>query len=254
MSYREVIEQRLRFLEIGQATVGSLRPFKESLESEIDDLLGRFYAHVMQEPELQPLFPDEETIARARKAQRRYWLDYLFAKSFDEAHFEQAEQIATAHLRAGLELSWYVGGYCYVLNQFVAIARSSNGSDTETLCREIQALNKIVFLDMATVTDMYLEAKNETMRELLRRATIFAEDMTVLSKELEKSQLDLQAKVDSAAASAEIAECTAELSTRVRNLSARLEKFHFGDRLYAEHHRNAKSFVARMRRFVDKHF
>ncbi len=231
-----------------------MKPFKRSLETQIDDLLDRFYAHLLQEPRLQAFFPDEKTIARARKAQRRYWLDYLFAETFGEAHFKQAEQIAKAHLGAGLELSWYMGGYCYVLNQFLAVARASEGIDTETLCKEIQALNKLVFLDMATVTDIYLEAKNKTMRELLRRATIFAEDMTALTEELEESQRGLQARVDAAAVGGEIAEGSAELSLRVRNLSARLEKFHFGDRLYAEPQRNAKGFVAHMRQFVDKHF
>jgi hypothetical protein len=239
MPYREVIEQRLRFLEVGPATADYMRKLKRSLETEIDDILDRFYAHLLQEPKLQRLFPDEETVARARAAQKRYWLDYLFASTFGKEHFEQAEKTAGAHLRGGLELSWYMGGYCYVLNQLVALARSCDGSDPDTLCREIQELNKLVFLDMATVTDMYLEAKNETMRELLRRATVFAEDMTALSEELADAQRDLETKLDSAAAGPELRESAARLSARVENLAARLEDFRFGDRLHTTHHRNA---------------
>lgn len=252
MPYKAVTERRLRFLEVDQTTFESLQRIKQLLDTEIDNLLDKFYAHILQEPELQSLFPDEETVARARQAQKRYWLRHLFAKKFDHAQLEQAEQIAKAHLRIGLGPSWYISGYGYLLNQFVELACLCHRNDTDKIPAVIQALNKLVFLDMNTVLDMYLEAKNATMRDLLLRATTFAEDMTALSKDLENAEQDLQAKVNSAAKSAEIAESVAQLSTRVGKLTSRLEMFQYGDRLLIVPHPRAKGFVARMRQFIDK--
>ena len=253
MPYKAVTEERLRFLEVDQTTFESLRQIKDSIDTEIDSLLERFYDHILREPELKSLFPDRETVARAREAQKRYWLQSLFAYRFDQAHLERAEQIANAHLRIGLSPSWYMGAYCYMLNQFVELACLCHKNDVDKLSAAIQALNKLVFLDMNTVLDMYLEAKDETMRGLLQRATVFAEDVRALCKNVDSARGELQATVDAAAESAEISRSVAQLSLHVNNLAARLEKFEHDDRLSTVHHQGQKGFVARLRRFIDDH-
>jgi hypothetical protein len=257
MPYQAVMAQRLRLLEIDESTVASLGRIKQSLDVEFDRLLDGFYAHLLRQPELRAMFSDNETMARAREAQKRYWLTHLFAKHFDAEQFEQAEKIAQAHLRIGLEPSWYMSGYCYMLNQFVELACASHKNDTVNTAATIQAVNKLVFLDMNTVIDMYLEAKNATMRDVLRRATVFGEDMTAISAELENAQRDLQQQVDSAAPGTEIARCMARLSTGVAGVASRLRKFKTEDRLSTTLHQRqqdlgAKGFGARVRRLFNK--
>ena len=247
MPYRAVMAQRLRFLEIDESTVASLGPIKQSLDAEFDQLLDRFYAHILKQPELHAMFSDKETMARARAAQKRYWLTHLFAKQFDAGQFEQAEKIAQAHLRIGLEPSWYMSGYCYMLNQFVELACSCHKNDSVNASATIQAVNKLVFLDMNTVIDKYLEAKNATMREVLRRATVFGEDMAAISAELENAQRDLQQKVDSAAPSTEIARCVARLSISAAGVASRLRKFQTEDRLSTTLHQRRQGLRAWVR-------
>jgi hemoglobin-like flavoprotein len=252
MPYRAVMAQRLRFLEIDESTVASLGPIKQSLDADFDQLLDRFYVHILKQPELRAMFSNKETMARAREAQKRYWLTHLFAKHFDAGQFEQAEKIAQAHLRIGLEPSWYMSGYCYMLNQFVELACSFHENDTANAAATIRALNKLVFLDMNTVIDMYLEAKNATMRDVLRRATVFGEDMTAISAELKNAQRDLQQKVDSAAPSTEIAKCVARLSIGVEAVASRLKKLQFEDRLSTTLHQRRQGLRARVRRLFNK--
>jgi hypothetical protein len=105
---------------------------------------------------------------------------------------------------------------------------------------------------MTIVTGIYLEAKNASMRELLRRATIFAEDMTALSGGVEAAHQDLQAKVDSSAERTEVAASVTALSERVKELTSRLDKFRTVDRLETTHHRVSEGWIARARRFVDE--
>ncbi|MDH4259632.1 MAG: protoglobin domain-containing protein [Gammaproteobacteria bacterium] len=250
MPYREVTEQRLRFLEVDEKTFDSLQRVKQSLDTEFDTLLDKFYAHILQEPELQSLFPNRETMARARQAQKQYWLTHLFAKKVDHRLLEQAEQVAIAHLRIGLSPSWYMSAYCYMLNQFVELAHVTHEGDPGKAALAVKALNKLVFLDMNTVLDMYFEAKNASMRDLLFRATTFSEDATGLVSELENAQQDLQGKIDAGAESAEISASATRLSSHVKTLASRLEKFHTSDRLSTAHHELEEGFTARLRRLI----
>jgi methyl-accepting chemotaxis protein len=125
MPHHEAAERQLRFLEIDQTTIDSLQQLKDSLEAGIEEHLDEFYAHILEQPELRSLFSDKESIARARASQGRYWLKHMFAKRFDRGQFEQAEEIASAHLRVGLEPSWYMSSYCWMLNRFVEQSRAS---------------------------------------------------------------------------------------------------------------------------------
>lgn len=248
MSYRAVIEQRLRFMEVDQSTVASLERVKQSLDTEFDELLDKFYAHLLKQPELRALLSNRETMARAREAQKNYWLTHMFAKQFDQEQFAKAERIATAHLRIGLEPSWYMSGYCFMLNQFVALACRCHANDTKSASAAIQALNKLVFLDMNTVIDMYLEAKNATMREVLHRATVFTEEMTSLVNALQNAQQSLQTKAAAGATGAQVTKEVTHLSGHVANLVSRLKKFHSEDRLTSALHLDAKGFWAWVRR------
>ena len=254
MPYKKVTEQQLRFLEVDRSTFESLEQIKRSLETDFDSLMDRFYARILQVPELKLLFQDKETAARARDAQKRYWQRYFFASKFDQGQLEQAEQIAQAHLRIGLAPSWYMGGYCIMLNEFVKVACECHKNDVDKLSSAVQALNKLVFLDMNTVIDMYLESKNATMRDMLLRATTFTEDVTELCKQIAYAQQDLQAQLSPAVESAGITESVAQLSTRVRNLASRLDRFQDVDRLSTAHHREAKGFVSLVRQFVKSIF
>jgi len=253
MPYKDVTEKRLRFLEIDQSTFESLQPIKQLLDTEIDSLMGKFYTHLLQEPELKELFQNEETVGRAREAQKQYWLGQLFVSKFDGKQLEQAEQIAKAHLRIGLPPTWYISGYGYMLNQFVELACLCYRNEPNKLTAAIQSLNKLVFLDMNTVLDMYFAAKDTTMKDLLLRATNFADDMSALSKDMDAAQRELQAKVESDASNSEIKKSVEQLSLRAEKLTSRLEKFQYKDKLHAvENERRAMSFMARARRFLHK--
>ena len=57
---------------------------KPDLDSRehIEQFVDRFYARIMDEPELKELFPDDESMARARQAQTNHWLETLLTGDF----------------------------------------------------------------------------------------------------------------------------------------------------------------------------
>jgi methyl-accepting chemotaxis protein len=102
-----------------------------------------------------------------------------------------------------------------------------------------------VLLDVDLVTHCYLEAKNESMRQVLRRATQFAADVAELGNGLSDASRKVQ---DSAALLAgteptanspggelqELLDQVAALAEQSRAIEDRIGELQFGDRLYIE--------------------
>jgi uncharacterized protein YoxC len=184
MPNTEMIEERLRFLEIDQEVIKELHNARQFLEPELDRMLEEFYSHLLDEPQIRRIFADDNAIKRARAAQKDHWLQTLFSGKFKSAYFDRAERIGRAHARVGLTPNWYIGGYSKMLVQFIqhiSVAAEKEGRDASPL---IEALCKAVLLDLDLVIHCYLEAKDKSMLEILERATKFTSDMDQLNTEL----------------------------------------------------------------------
>ena len=246
MPHTQMLEGRLRFLQIDDDTLAELRNAKNLLEPAMDRMLDRFYSHILGEKELKSLFADQESIDRARAAQKEHWLNTLFEGMYDNAYFEKAAQIGRAHARVGLSPNWYIGGYCQMLGQFIDLISAEYAESNKSTASIIQAVCKIVFLDMDVVIHCYLDAKDSSMREILRRATHFTADVTELTRDLGTTSTQINTTAESLSQEAKDSAGQASIADQVETLLAqaellnlqtaqlneRLEELQFGDRLY----------------------
>ena len=253
MPHTQMIAERLRFLEIDAGTGNEIRKAKQLIEPEIDGMLDRFYDHIFEQPELRKLFADRDAAARARAGQKSHWLKSLFNGTYDNDFFERAEQIGRAHARVGLTPNWYIGGYCYMLGQFIELVADKCADDKESAARILKSIIKAIFLDMDMVILCYLDTKDSSIRQVLRRATDFRADVATLSDGLTKTATQIQAIVDalptesgnypaaaptheeSAAgnqAGNELNALVERLSEQTAQLDKRLNDLKFVDRLY----------------------
>ncbi|HSN51552.1 MAG TPA: protoglobin domain-containing protein [Woeseiaceae bacterium] len=245
MPYTELIEDRLRFLEIDEHDIVELQQARQYLEPEMDQMLERFYAHILSYPEFKALFEDEESINRARASQKAHWLEELFGGHYKSSYFNKTDKIGRTHARVGLAPSWYIGSYSKMLTGFIECICKEAENEGRAACETIQAVCKAVLLDVDLVIHSYLEAKNEAMRQVLRRATKFAADVA----ELGAGMSDASRKVrDSAAALAEtqaeadglngelqdLLDQVACLTEHSGAIEERIGKLRFGDRLFIE--------------------
>lgn len=245
MPYTELIEDRLRFIEMNERDIVELQQARQYIEPEIDAMLERFYEHILSYPEFKALFEDEESIGRARAAQKKHWLDELFGGRLKSSYFNQADKIGRAHARIGLAPSWYVGSYSKMLSQFIGRICEEAEREGRAACDTVQAVCKAVLLDVDLVIHCYLEAKNEAMRQVLRRATDFANDVTELSDGLSAASDRVEnsaARMGSdEAGSAGHVKSLKELLGHVdvlveqsRAIEKRIGELQFGDRLYIQ--------------------
>jgi len=259
MPHTEIMEERLRLLNIDHDVISELRKAKDILEPAMDEMLDRFYSYILSEPDLQALFADEGVIASARSSQKNHWLT-LFDGKYDKAYFEKTVRIGQAHARIGLTLDWYIAGYYQMFGQFIELISDKYSGRDELATQIIQAVSKVIFLDMDLVIHCYLDDKDSTMRHILRRATDFRADVWTFSDDLNAiaTQIKVTAETLSAEANGQLGSTSRsagtqsedvddankhidellaqaeQLSRQTTQLNERLKKLPLSDKLYLE--------------------
>ena len=245
MPNTELIEDRLRFLKIDQVVVKNLHDAKKILKPEMDRMLEKFYLHISDETILKTVFVDDDSMGRAREAQKKHWLQTLLSGKFDNAYFDQVERIGRSHARVGLTPNWYIGGYCMMLVQFIehiSVSTAKEGRDASPM---IEALCKAVLLDVDLVIHCYLEAKDKLMLDLLMRATRFTDDMENLNSELSLAAAQVKASTDAMSADAsgndlhasQLARLVVQvdaIADKAKQIDERVSELKSKDRLYLQ--------------------
>lgn len=177
MPYMQLMEERVQFLGITENIIEQLKDARKIIEPAIDRILDGFYDHLLEVAELKKMFDSQNAIDRARLSQKRHWLEALFSGKYDNSYYERTAQIGRAHARIGLTPNWYIGGYNLMLSEFIGQIEAECADDPQRASKLIEAVSKIVFLDMDLVMHCYLEAKDESMRRLLLKSSEFRQDM-----------------------------------------------------------------------------
>ena len=243
MPHTEMMEERLRFLEIDQNVIEEIRHAKQFLEPEIGRILEQFYSHILDEPQVKALFADDESVERAQQAQKNYWLKTLFGGKFDSAYFDQAQRIGRAHAQIGLTLNWYIGGYSNMLVQVIqriSLQAPKWGRDPRPI---IEAVSKVVMLDLDIVIHCYLEAKDRVMLDLLMRATRFIDELAEMSSELGLATAQIEVSTEALTKDTtknegqtetvkELLAHTGALADKVKQIDERISELKVTDQLY----------------------
>lgn len=273
MPKTRMMEERLRFLNIDRDVVAELRKAKDILEPAMNEMLDRFYAHILGEPELRALFVDPESIDRARAAQQKHWQEALFDGNYGNDYYEKANQIGRAHARVGLTPNWYIGAYSQMLGQFIDLITASYVDRNETPTRIIQAVSKIVFLDMDLVIQCYLDAKDDSMLQILSRATDFKADVWSISDDLNAIAVAIKSTAEALSSAApeqsgtppsgnsasaengaatmarvrELLEQAENLSHKSNELDERLKRMMLNEKLYVEEPEPPPGFIQNLK-------
>jgi methyl-accepting chemotaxis protein len=169
----EQVGRRVSFACITDETRDCLRALWPVVEAHLDDILRRFYKHVMSEPALKNLVGSRQ--ASLESAQKAHW-GRLFHAAFDQEYVDSINRIGRAHVRIGLEPRWYIAGYQFVLNELVAIVVRKYRLSPKRLTVTIQAMNRAVMLDLdyaiSTYQEILMEAqenRTKTLKEAVDR-------------------------------------------------------------------------------------
>ncbi|MEX6722943.1 protoglobin domain-containing protein [Parapedomonas caeni] len=198
------IERRVHFTRLDDTDLAQLHAFAPVVREHIDVIISDFYDHILKVPALQALFSNPERVAFAKQRQKTHWLESIFSGRIDQTYVQSAVAIGRTHARIGLDPRWYIGGYAFILTRLVNIAVSCGRFTPEELPAVINAVNKIIFLDMDLAISVYIKEAQEQARTTLRRhADVFEQNVKEIVDAVSSSAAGLQGTAETMAAAAE---------------------------------------------------
>ncbi|MBR9826746.1 MAG: hypothetical protein GYB36_13250 [Alphaproteobacteria bacterium] len=135
----------------------------KAIEPRLTDVLDDFYDGVTSVSALNYVIGRNEASVDGLKSVQDKHLRTVFAGKFGEDQIAACERIGAAHVKAGLDSSWFLAGYAHVLSamipHIVKAYRHAPGKQT----RALQAMVQTVFLDMVLANRAYEDGMQDAL-------------------------------------------------------------------------------------------
>jgi len=151
--------------------------YLERLHASLDDLapgfVDSFYQHLQAFEETRHLLVDDETVNRLKRSQRAYF-STLTAGQYGQDYLEHRLRVGLAHAKVGLSPEWYLGAYSHYLIRLLPEIGRRIGQGEADFLPTVQALLKIILLDVGLAIDSYIVHRDELIASLRDFETAFA--------------------------------------------------------------------------------
>jgi NtrC-family two-component system sensor histidine kinase KinB len=156
---------RKAWLEFGERDEAIIKEEIDGIVSEhVDEMMDSMYAHFLAFEETRGFFPDDETLSRAKSAQKAYFLR-LTQGDYDEDYVRDRLRIGSTHHRIELDPKWYIGAYNRILALIIPMLVKRLSGDNKRLSETLLSLQKIVYFDMGLAIESYIGAKELAIRK-----------------------------------------------------------------------------------------
>ncbi|GAA0773664.1 globin-coupled sensor protein [Roseibium denhamense] len=148
------LSDRLRFFRFTDEDRSLAKSIWPDIKAALPGILDGFYAHVKTVPHLADMVGNQQQ--RLVAAQMAHW-EVLFHQGPGEEYLKKAVRIGLAHVRIGLDPSWYIGGYSFAqteLTDVIMAKRFLSGSKKQ---KALSVVTKLVMLDMDIAVSTYHE-------------------------------------------------------------------------------------------------
>ncbi|MQM38514.1 hypothetical protein KBTX_02525 [wastewater metagenome] len=163
------LERRKAFLEFTGRDAALLAELAVQLGGSIDDALDEFYDHLGRFPEMRDILDrDPEHLQGLKQRQRQHFRE-LATGPHDDAFVMRRLRVGRVHHRVGLAPAWYMGGYAKYLRAHLPSLWSAAAGDIPWFMQALDALHKIVFLDITLVLEAYFESDRAALESARRR-------------------------------------------------------------------------------------
>ena len=180
------IAERKAYLEFSPAEQDLLRTLHDKLNAARRGFIEEFYAHFLRFDATRALLGSEAILERVKDRQREYF-DSLTLGDYGPAYVTDRIRVGLVHQHVGLEPKWYLGAYRKYLTGLLPQILDLFDGDSAQALRAIQALMKVVFLDMGLALETYFHLDRQAIAVLRDYAQCIVRSvpsgLVVLSKE-----------------------------------------------------------------------
>jgi signal transduction histidine kinase len=157
--------QRMAFLKFEQRDQELLHDLEDLFRERLDEISEQFYRHMLAFEETRKVFRDEAMIRRLAEAQKAYLMQALRGP-YDAAYFERRWRIGYIHNAIHVEPHWFIGAFQLYHRILYPIILERYRDDAAAVVDHIQALDKIMNLDLQLGNQSYYIHYEGTMDKL----------------------------------------------------------------------------------------
>ncbi len=160
----ETIANLKNFLELSPEDEKLLKDLQPLISRKAPAIIDEFYAHILEFDFLKSVYKDLEVINRLKIS----WVEYinqLFSGDYDKGYFERRFRIGMVHEKNGLIPEWYLGAYAFLRKLLINTIAEEIPGTSEIFLPTLNALNKVLTLDMELAIKAYEETHHKAMTE-----------------------------------------------------------------------------------------
>ncbi|MCH8503187.1 MAG: EAL domain-containing protein [Ectothiorhodospiraceae bacterium] len=163
-SEAEELARHKVFLELTDEDANLLAELGRRLALEDREaFLERFFDHFQRFPETSSVLASEQEAERLREHLANYFRQ-LTGGDYGERYAGNRREVGHVHQRRGLDAKWYLGAYGKYLRELVPAVFALYEREPARRVAVLQALHKVLFLDMSLVLEAYIQADQQALR------------------------------------------------------------------------------------------
>lgn len=157
------INRRKEFFGFTDTHSIALQTLLPSVSENVNNIVDKFYQHILHFTEIDRLIGDAETLHKLRNHQRMYILS-LFQGNYDEEYVHSRLRIGVVHKRIGVEPKYYVSAVQNlgsILKDFVISSGDIGHDESQKL---VSSIDKILLFDLSLIFDTYIHSLMDEVR------------------------------------------------------------------------------------------
>ena len=174
MNDYQSLKQDYRFTDEEAEILKELQPRMIEIA---DDFIDQFYDHIWGFGKTAQFLKNKEII-KHHKMKIRVWFIHLFCGKYDLQYFMYLYKVGEIHVKIGLPTHYVNSAFSFVRN-FVLESLENNYENKEQHFKEIQAVQKIIDMNLDSLTSSYRE---EELGKFLSMSKVEKNILTGLKK------------------------------------------------------------------------
>lgn len=158
------IQRRKEFFGFTDVHTQALKSLHSVISDRVQEVVDKFYKHIMPFTEIDRLIGDAETLKKLRNHQRMYILS-LFQGEYDDEYVHSRLRIGVVHKRIGVEPKYYVSAVQHLGEILKNMVISFNEDNNKDECFILtSSIDKILLFDLSLIFDTYIHSLMDEVR------------------------------------------------------------------------------------------
>lgn len=203
--------QSLQLLKLDENQLTLLQEFKPILERNVEDVVDKFYAHIMKVPQMGGIIEEFSSVERLRGLQKNYLLS-IFPAKIDDEFISTRIKIGDVHKRIDLPPFYYLSSYQTFFDLLLPLIFGHYRRKPEQALSLSLAVLRIFGFDQQVVMASYIQSYINEIDQKAELESAYEEIESLQRRVSEASQSLAATSQETAASAAQMHEATELIS------------------------------------------